>query len=266
MLNLNTSYHFILKIKRNNLTALLITYNEIHNIDAAIATVSFVDEIVVVDSFSTDGTLEAVQKYKNVKLIQHKFINFSDQRNFALQQASNDWVLFIDADERISKDLQREISEAVNNVQAIIAYAFYRKFYFKKSPLKFSGYQTNKAFRLFNKNFVKYSKDKFVHETLNVNGKTTYLSHKLDHYSYINEENYKAKLISYAQLRAKEMYLKKVKPNFYHFYIKPAYRFLSHYIIRLGFLDGKNGYKISKLNAFEVQQRYVELRKLYTKS
>ena len=247
----------------NNLSALLITYNEIDNIDDVIATVSFASEIIIVDSYSTDGTVEAIHKYKNVKLLQHKFVNFSSQRNFALQQATNDWVLFMDADERITEASKKEIVKVIQQPINIVAFAFKRVFYFKNKPLKYSGYQNSKVFRLFNKKKARYNEEKFVHETLDVSGQTKTLTHKLLHYSYTNDVDYKGKLLKYAQLRAKKLFKNKLKPNFYHFYIKPAYRFLSHYIVRLGFLDGSNGYKISKLNAFEVKQRYIELKKMY---
>ncbi len=254
------------KNRINKLSVLIITLNEIDNIDSLIENVSFVDEIVIVDSFSTDGTIEAVKKHNNVRFVEHEFVNFSDQRNFALKQASNDWVLFIDGDERISDDLQDEIITRLDTHKNIVAYGIYRNFYFKNSLLKFSGYQTDKVFRLFNKNYVAYHKEKLVHETLNIDGVTKMLNNKLDHYSYVSNEIYKEKLVKYAKLRAEELYLKKIKPNFYHFYIKPRYRFLYHFVIRRGFLDGKNGYKISRLNAFEVKQRYVELKKLYLKA
>jgi len=245
------------------LTALVITYNERENINALIENLSFADEIVVVDAFSSDGTLEAIKKHDNVKLVQNKFLNFSNQRNFALKQASYDWVLFIDADERISNDLKNEIIDTLKNPENNVAYSFYRKFYFKNSEIKFSGFQTDNVFRLFNKNYVRYNDDKLVHETLDIDGETKVLINKLDHYSYKSDDYYRMKLVKYAELRAEELYSKDLKPNFYHFYIKPAYRFLYQFIIRFGFLDGKKGYKISRLNAFGVQQRYVELKKLH---
>ncbi len=250
--------------KVHKLSVLIITLNEIENIESLIENVSFADEVVIVDAFSSDGTVEVVRKHENVRLVQHEFINFSDQRNFALKQATHDWILFIDGDERISDDLQHEITMTLDSPKDIIAYGFYRRFYFENTPLRFSGYQTDKVFRLFNKNHVTYNKEKLVHETLHINGKTKILKNKLDHYSYTNDTIYKEKLIKYAKLRAEELYVKKLKPNFYHFYIKTVYRFLYHYIIRFGFLDGKKGYRISKLNAFGVQQRYVELKKLHS--
>ena len=91
-------------------------------------------------------------------------------------------------------------------------------------------------------------------------------NNKLIHYSYENYDEYKAKMDQYAVLRAKELYLKRLYPNFYHFHLKPMYSFFNHYLLRLGFLDGKKGYVICKLRAYGVRQRYVELEKLYQKS
>ncbi len=260
---LDSVYSDILKVNSNKLTVLVIIYNEVENIKDLLNNVSFADEIIVVDSFSTDGTIEIVKEFNNVKLIEHEFVNYSDVRNFALKQASNDWILFIDADERIPVVLKNEIKRILQDPEDIVAFGFYRKFYIKGIPLKFSGYQTEKVYRLFDKKHAVYDKEKLVHETLIIEGKTKILTHKLDHYFFENDEKYKGKLGKYAKLRAEELYLNKIKPNFFHFYIKPSYRFFNHYIIRLGFLDGNNGFKISKLNAFEVKQRYVELKNLY---
>lgn len=250
---------------RSKLSALIITLNEVDNITELIHNLDFVDEIIVVDSFSKDGTFEVLQKFDCVKVIQNEFEDFSSQRNFALKHASNDWVLFIDGDERVSNDLKNEILNALENSYDIVAFGFYRKFYFENSILKFSGYQTNKTFRLFNKNFAHYDITKLVHEVLLIDGKTKILKNKLDHFSFKDENDYKEKLMKYAKLRAKELYANSLQPNSYHFYIKPMYRFTYQFIIRFGFLDGKNGYKISLMNAFGVRQRYVELQKLYSK-
>lgn len=251
--------------RRHQLSIIIITLNEIVNIDAIIKNASFADEVVIVDSYSTDGTIEAIEKYDNIKFVKHKFSNFSEQRNFALRQASNDWVLFIDGDERITTNLQYEILERLRNPKNIVSFGFYRQFYFKDELLKYSGFQTDKVFRLFNRNYVEYDEEKLVHETLIINGRTSILKNKLDHFSYKDDITYKDKLVKYARLRARELFQRRLKPNFFHYYIKPSYRFLYHYVIRLGFLDGKKGYKIASLHAFGVRQRYIELRKFYSK-
>lgn len=254
-----------MKGNSRKLSALIITFNEEDKIERLIKNLNFVDEVVIVDSYSTDSTIEIASKYPNVKLIQHPFENFSKQRNFALNQIQHDWVLFIDADEIVPKKLEKEILDTLKYPKDFIAFEIYRQFYFKNKPLKYSGWQTDKVYRLFNKNNAFFEPTKFVHETLNVTGKTTVLKNKLTHFSYDNYTEYKTKMKHYANLRAQELFTKNLKPNFYHFYIKPIYRFFNHYIIRLGFLDGKNGYIICKLNAYGVKQRYVELSNMQKK-
>ncbi len=252
-------------MKGNNkqLSALIITFNEEDRIEKLIANLDFADEIVIVDSFSTDNTVALIKKHPQVKLIQHPFENFSKQRNFALKQVQHDWVLFIDADEIIPDNLKLEILDKLKNPNGCVAFKTYRQFYFKDKPLNYSGWQTDKVYRFYNRKNVCFEPTKFVHETLNVSGPTENLKHKLIHFSYKSYSDYKGKMERYATLRAKELYAKKLKPNFFHFHVKPVYRFINHYIIRLGFLDGKKGYTICKLNAYGVKQRYVELEKLY---
>ncbi len=245
------------------ISALIITFNEEEKIKNLIENLNFVDEIVVVDSYSTDKTIDILEQFPSVKVFQNKFENFSKQRNFALQHVKNNWVLFVDADEIIPAKLKEEIISLSKKEMIFSAYEIYRQFYFKNKPLRFSGWQTDKVFRLFNKNNVFYEPSKLVHETLNINGPTKVLKNKLAHYSYSSYEEYKSKMTHYARLRAQELFKKGLKPNLFHFYIKPAYRFLNHYVLRLGFLDGKYGYTLCKLNAMGVKQRYIELIKIH---
>lgn len=244
------------------LSALVITYNECSNIDDLIASISFADEVIVVDSFSTDGVYEKLKEYSNVKVVQRKFVNFSDQRNFATSQAKNDWVLFVDADERISYHLQIEILNAINNPDETKIYGMYRRFYFNGTLLKFGGFQTEKVYRLYHKDYAHYKATKLVHEVLDVKGESKLLNNKLLHYSYVNENDYKEKLNHYAVLRAKELKIKGVKPYWILFWLKPAYRFFHLYIVRFGILDGKKGFIMARLSAFGVYKRYVELKKI----
>ena len=122
------------------ISALIITYNEIGFIEKCIQSVGFADEIIVVDSFSTDGTYEYLINLENVKVIQHPFNNFTLQKSFALKQASNDWILFVDSDEIVTENLKSEILDTINSNPEHSAYWFYRKFMFKNKPLYFSGW------------------------------------------------------------------------------------------------------------------------------
>jgi glycosyltransferase involved in cell wall biosynthesis len=244
------------------LSALLITYNEESNIKEALLNLSFADEIIVVDSFSTDQTVAIASSFKNVKVFQHTFDNFALQRNYALSLASNQWILFIDADERITPKLQQEINAIINETDSYPAYFMYRNFIFENKKLRFSGWQTDKIIRLFKKENAIYNIEKIVHEKLIVNGKIGKLKHKLIHHSYSNYEDYKQKMIFYGKLKAQEELLKKTNPNFFHFYIRPLYQFLNQYLLRFGFLDGKKGIIICYLNAMSVAIRFQELKKI----
>ncbi|MGO1730028.1 MAG: glycosyltransferase family 2 protein, partial [Flavobacteriaceae bacterium] len=208
------------------ITGLIITLNEEKNIKSVIENLHFVDEIIALDSYSSDKTIEIIKTFPQVKLYQNKFKNFTDQRNLALSYAENDWILFLDADERITPELKTEILNEIEKPHTADAYFFKRKFKFKDKNLNFSGWQTDKNVRLFKKSKAIYTKERLVHEILSVNGSTKTLKNKLIHYSYLDYQSYKAKMISYAHLKAQELHQKGVKPNSFHFIIKPAYRFL----------------------------------------
>lgn len=246
------------------LTALVITYNEEQNIRTVLDHLAFADEIIVIDSFSSDKTFEIASSIQNVKVVQRKFDNFASQRNFALNLATNSWILFMDADERLTSKLLDEIIFVINQKDSATAYFMYRTFMFKGKKLRFSGWQTDKIIRLFRKENAFYNHEKIVHEKLIVKGEVSKLKNKLTHYSYSSYEDYKKKMILYGQLKVQEELQKKTNPNFFHFYIRPAYQFLNQYIVRLGFLDGKKGIIICYLNALSVAVRFQELKKVKT--
>ena len=244
------------------LSALIITFNEQKHIQEVLEDIDFADEIIVVDSFSKDKTVDLVNAFPKAKLVQHTFVDYSSQRNFAIQCAQNPWILFIDADERFTTELKDEVIETIQQPEAASAYLFYRIFMFEDTKINFSGWQTDKIFRLFQKDKAEYVTERLVHEKLKVKGKIGKLKHKLVHFSYTDYESYKSKMVSYGKLKAKEEFSKGLRPNFYHFYLHPSYKFLYQYIIRLGFLDGKKGAIICYLNALSVFVRYQELEKM----
>lgn len=245
------------------ISAVIITLNEEKYIGGLLSDLDFADEIIIVDSFSTDNTENICKTFPKVTFIQHQFENFSAQRNFAIEQASHDWILFLDGDEALTPPLKQEIITLVQNTPSCQAYLFNRIFMFENSILKYSGNQTDKIIRLFDKNFAKYDTAKLVHEKLIVNGKIGYLKNKLIHYSYQSYEDYKAKIISYGKFKAQEKIAKKTKASFLRQFLHPTYNFLYNYIIRLGILDGKKGLIICYLNAYSIVVRYKELRKLW---
>jgi glycosyltransferase involved in cell wall biosynthesis len=245
------------------LSVLIITLNEEEHLKALLSDLYFADEIIIVDSFSTDDTEIIVKSFPKVKFIQNTFENFSAQRNFAISQTKNDWILFIDADEVLTLELKQEIIETLQNNKNYSAFFFERIFMFEGKVLKYSGNQTDKIFRLFDKNSARYDEKRLVHEKLIVNGKIGSLKNKLIHHSYSSYDDYKEKIIFYGKFKAQEKFIKKVKPNLIIQFLHPCYNFLYNYFIRLGFLDGKKGIIICYLNAYSIVIRYRELKKLW---
>ena len=245
---------------KEKISGLIITFNEEKNIREVLECFDFCDEIIVVDSFSTDKTLEIAREFPKVKIIQNIFEDFTKQRNLALDAASNDWILFLDGDERITPELREEIIATVQNPNAKDAYYFYRIFFVGRIKINYSGTQNDKNFRLFRKSKAHYSKNKKVHETLEVNGTTGILRHKLLHYSFENYENFKTKMLSYGKLKGQELQSKGKKYSAIVQWSKVIFKFFKTYILKLGILDGINGLKISYLQSLYVYETYRTLK------
>lgn len=246
---------------KEKISGLIITYNEEKNIQEVLECFHFCDEIIVVDSFSSDKTVEIASKNPKVKVIQNTFEDFTKQRNLALSVAKNDWVLFLDGDERITTELEKEIIETIKNPEAKDAYYFYRIFFLGKKKIHFSGTQNDKNFRLFRKSKAHYSEHKKVHETLEVNGSIGFLKNKLLHYSYENYDAFKNKMMSYGKLKGEELHLKGKKYSFFVHWSKVIFKFIKTYILKLGILDGIDGLKISYLQSLYVSETYRTLKK-----
>lgn len=244
------------------ISALIITYNEMGYIERCLDSVSFADEIIVIDSFSTDGTYEYLLDREDVKVIQHPFKNFTAQKSFALTKASHDWILFLDADEVISENLRHEVMVTLGENPAEVAFKFRRQFMFKNNILHFSGWQTDKNFRLFRKSKVRFAPARIVHETLEIDGTTGCLSEKLLHFSYKDFEDYRAKMIQYGTLKAIQDHNQNKRFSHLKYLVAPAWKFIYNYGIRLGFLDGLKGLIICYLDSLTYVVRFKEFKRL----
>lgn len=243
------------------ITAIIPTFNEESNIERALNSVSFADEIIIIDSFSSDATLAIAKENSKVKIIQRQFDDFSSQKNYAIHNAKYNWIVVLDADEEISEELKQEIVEKVNKPANFSAFYIYRNFFFKNDKLNFTiSPKRDKVIRLFKKTENEY-KGK-VHEVIVSSGKVGFLKHKINHYSYRCYHQYKGKIKKYAKLQAQELFENGIFVTPYHLIIKPIIRFMIHFILKLGFLDGVKGLKISFIHSYGVFQRYVEVVKL----
>ncbi|MGJ8742961.1 glycosyltransferase family 2 protein [Polaribacter sp.] len=238
------------------ITAIIPTLNEEIHIADAIKSVSFADEIIVIDSYSKDKTLKIAEKLQ-VKIIKRRFDDFSSQKNFAIDLATHNWIYILDADERVTPEVKQEILEAVKNPKDFVGFYVRRSFYFCGKKINYGGCQRDKVVRLFLKEHCRYAG--LVHETIATKGKLGFFKNKIEHYSYKNYDHYISKMNHYGALRGKEYFAKGKKVNLFHILVKPPARFIIHYFIRLGFLDGFPGYIFAKTQAYGVYTRYIKL-------
>jgi glycosyltransferase involved in cell wall biosynthesis len=222
-----------------------------------------VDEIIIVDSFSTDATVAIASQHDKVQIVERKFDNFSEQKNYAISQAANNWIIFFDPDEEITRPLGEEILSTLSNPTSV-AYFIKRELNFMGRQIKYSGFQSDWVVRLFDKRYCKYDGN-LVHEVLETKGKTSKLKNRLPHHTYKSFDDYTGKLHRYSALQAQMLYEKKKKPTLFGFLFRPFYRFWHQYLIRLGILDGKEGFILAYINAFAVFKRYTNLWMLYRK-
>ena len=241
------------------LTAIIPTGNEEHNIVAAIKSIDFADEIMIVDSFSKDNTVKLAIPLANT-ILHRKYENSASQKNWAIPQAKHKWILLLDADERVTSKLKKEIIETINSNSKISGFWIKRQNYFMGKKVRFSGWSGDKVIRLFKRDECKYE-HKHVHAEVVSYGQIGILKNKLIHNTFINKEIYLQKLERYAKWQAKDYDNKVKKINIYHTNIKPLVRFFKHYIIQLGILDGYVGFIISLYQAKAVKMRYNYLQK-----
>ena len=247
------------------LSGLVITLNEEKNIGNCIDALKQVtDEIIVVDSFSSDET-ENICHSKGVSFLQHPFTNYAQQKNVALQAAKCEWVLSVDADEILSATLIREITEWKKNKadspSGIAAYYIKRRNFYCGQWIKYSGWYPDAKLRLWQKNNGQW--EGIIHEqvVLAKGTKTAYLKGELLHHTCNSVAEHIRQINNFTTIEAQRDFQKGIRPTFYHLYLKPLWKFVNTYFIKLGFLDGYYGWLIAKNSAYARHLRYVKLQK-----
>jgi glycosyltransferase involved in cell wall biosynthesis len=238
------------------LSVIIPTFNEEAYIVDALRSVAFADEVILIDSFSTDRTVDLSRPY-TTKVLQRTFDSFSSQKNFALQHATGDWVLFVDADERVTHSLEREIKATIGQPLHDGYKLLFPHFYMNR----FLYHHSDHVLRLVKREGAYFTGT--VHEKLHCGGSVGKLKNPMLHYTYKGLEAYIQKKERYAWFQAQQLYDRGKKASWYHFVFKPSYRFFSSYILRGGFRDGIPGLTVASVNAYGVFQRYVKLRLLY---
>jgi glycosyltransferase involved in cell wall biosynthesis len=228
------------------LSAIVTTLNEAAHIRECLACLAFAGDVLVVDSFSTDGTPELARE-AGAKVLQHEYLSPAAQRNWAIAQAAHEWVLMVDADERVSDELAGEIPAAIASPR-YAGYLVKRRNFFLGREIRYSGWQNDWVLRLFRKDETSYQ-ERQIHEQAQVGGPVGRLRGRLLHYSYRSMEDYWRKLRRYAEWNAVEASKRGERVSALRLMLHPPLRFLKAYVLRGGFLDGKAGLLVSRLSA-----------------
>lgn len=237
----------------------IISLNEEENIEEAIkSVVSFVDEVILVDSGSKDKTVEIAEKL-GAKVFFRKFDNFANQKNFAAEKASGKWILSVDADEEISIKLGEEIKKAVEN-RKYSGFLIPRRNFILNQEIKYSRWSPDKHIWLWRKDKGKWVGD--VHEEVEVVGKIGELSEAKINYQDKTINTFLEKNNFYASLYAKTLFRKGVKFSLFHLISDPIFEFLLRYIYKLGFLDGLKGFILCYLMAIYKISIWIKIYEL----
>lgn len=228
------------------ITVAVITLNEEKNIDACLKSAEWADEIVVVDSGSSDRTVEFARRYTS-KIFSHPFRDFADQKNEALKHCTGNWVFFIDADERLTPLLTAEILKITGSPYKT-AYQVKRKTVLFGKELKYSGTQNDFQIRLFPNGAAHFTQP--VHEKVITALPVRQLQHPLLHYSTADMGEYKAKLNQYLPFEIMLIRQTGRKISACDILLRPPAKFISLYVFKLGFLDGITGFKVAVLAAY----------------
>lgn len=243
-----------------NISVIIITKNEEKNIEDCLKSAEWADEIIIVDSESKDKTVEIAGKYTD-RIFIREWEGYSKQKKYALSCARNEWVLSIDADERISPELRAEIQNGLD--ENYNGFSISRKNYFLGKHITGCGWDNDYQLRLFKKSVTEIT-DNLVHESFIVKGATGQLKKRILHYSYRTLRDAITKMNNYSSLEAKQKYrTKNVSPV--DFIIHPASAFIQYFIVKKGYKDGKYGLMVSLLHAMTNMQIYMKMWELKNK-
>jgi glycosyltransferase involved in cell wall biosynthesis len=237
------------------LSAIVITRNEAANISACLASIAFCDERIVVDSGSTDGTPKLAEQ-GGARVVAHAWAGFGVQKNFALSLAQGDWVLSIDADERVTPELAAAIKRAIDSDTAD-GFEMPRRSSFCGRVMRHSGWWPDYVLRLFRRGRARFSDDA-VHERVICEGPVARLPEPLMHHPVNRLEDALSRMDRYSTIGASSLAKSGRRVSFMTGIVRGLWTFLRTYILRLGFLDGREGFLLAVANAEGTYYRYMK--------
>ncbi len=246
---------------RPQISVTIISFNEEENIHRAIESVKWANEVLLIDSGSTDRTVE-IAKGLGAKVISNPWPGYGQQKNFAQQNAKNDWVLNIDADEVVSTDLAEEIQDTLAKISEgeLHSQGFYfpRKTFYLGKWIRYGGWYPNYLVRFVNRNYARWTEPN-VHEELKVSGSIGGLKNPLHHYAFSSIQDQVLTNLRFSKLGSQDLNRKGQKASLFRLIIKPIGKFFETYFIKRGFLDGLPGFIISVNAAHSMFLKYAYL-------
>ena len=243
-------------------SAIITTFNEREFIEECIRSVEWADEIYLIDSFSTDGTVDLVrQKFPRVRLEQREYLGAASQKNYAIDRAAHDWIFYIDSDERVTPKLRDELLRTLESDLTLWAYSVGRLNFMMGRPVRYSGLQRDRVTRLFHRRHARYP-NKRVHADLLVDGETGRLEQKMDHYYIRTFDHMIAKMTRYANWGAAQMFIDGRSTGLLGILGHPIGKFVRDYIFNLGFLDGSRGLISVGMHVYYTFWKYAKLWEL----
>lgn len=240
------------------ISACVITLNEADRIAACLESLTFCDDIVVVDSGSTDGTRELAAA-RGARVLQRAFDGYRTQKEFAVRAAQHDWVLCLDADERVTPALRAAIEAAREQDFPAAGYRFARATEYFGAFLRHGNAYPDRVLRLFDRRRGGFRGEREIHEHASVDGPVQTLPGDLEHRAYRSLSDQLARLERYARLMAEHQHAAGRRAHLYNVVCNPFWRFLRGYILRAGFLDGWRGLVYAYVEANYVRQKFIKL-------
>jgi glycosyltransferase involved in cell wall biosynthesis len=246
------------------LTATIITKNESANLAAALESVRFADEIVVVDSRSSDDTVDIARRYTD-RVIERPWPGYVAQKNFAAEQASHDWILSVDADERVPVALAEEIRALMRTGPSAAGYRVPRVTFHLGRWIRSTDWYPDYQLRLYDRTRARWT-GRHVHESVHADGPVQTLRHELQHYAYRDLSHHLQTMDRYTTLAARQMFEDGRRAGWSDLVLHPAFAFLRNYVLRGGLREGHVGLIISLMNAGYVGMKFAKLWELCSHS
>ena len=241
------------------LSVLIHTLNEVDQIEDCIRSVEWADEIYLLDSFSKDGTVELVrEEFPLVRIEQRVSLGSAAQKNYGMEQTRNEWVLVVDADERITPELRDEIQALLRKKPSVWAYSIGRRNFVLGKELRYSGLQRDRVIRLFHRDHARYP-NRRVHADLIVDGETGHLRSKMLHYYIRSFDHMIEKMTRYGVWGATTLYLQNRQSSFSDIFFHPLGRFFRDFVMNRGFLDGSRGLLVVGMHTYYTFWKYAKL-------